>query len=171
MCVEALAGLVASLGSPRLAAGLFGMAAALRQRIGSPVAANDRPGYEADVSALRAVLGDDVFAAAWTGGEEASLEELLAQIPWGSLVAPTRQRRRPASRADTYRALTRREREVLAFVAKGQTDKEIAQHLSISPATVTKHVGNALRKLGAPSRGAAAMLLFAPGASVEPQPL
>jgi DNA-binding NarL/FixJ family response regulator len=52
--------------------------------------------------------------------------------------------------------LTRRELEVMRHVAAGQTNKEIAQELFLSPRTVDMHVRNILRKLDCPSRAAAA---------------
>lgn len=53
-------------------------------------------------------------------------------------------------------ALTRREREVLALVVDGRSDREIAAALRISYRTVTNHVGSILNKLGVFSRTAAA---------------
>jgi ATP/maltotriose-dependent transcriptional regulator MalT len=52
--------------------------------------------------------------------------------------------------------LTRREREVLAFVAAGRTNREIASELVVSQHTVHRHMANILRKLGEPTRAAAA---------------
>ena len=52
--------------------------------------------------------------------------------------------------------LSRRELEVLALVAEGLTNQEIAARLVISDHTVHRHVANILRKLGVPSRSAAA---------------
>jgi DNA-binding CsgD family transcriptional regulator len=54
--------------------------------------------------------------------------------------------------------LTAREREVLALLADGATDREIAATLVISPRTASIHVGNILAKLDVPNRGAAAAL-------------
>jgi pimeloyl-ACP methyl ester carboxylesterase/DNA-binding CsgD family transcriptional regulator len=51
--------------------------------------------------------------------------------------------------------LSRREREVLACVAHGLGDREIAEQLQLSPHTVHRHVANIRRKLGATSRTAA----------------
>ncbi|MGZ8695370.1 MAG: LuxR C-terminal-related transcriptional regulator [Gaiellaceae bacterium] len=58
--------------------------------------------------------------------------------------------------ADGHSPLTRREREVLAFVAVGRSNREIATELVVSQHTVHRHVANILRKLGEPTRAAAA---------------
>ena len=49
---------------------------------------------------------------------------------------------------DRYDALSEREREVLQLVAEGKSSKEIAEVLSISPATVETHRTHLLQKLG-----------------------
>lgn len=54
--------------------------------------------------------------------------------------------------------LSPRELEVLALVAEGLTNRDIAQRLVLSEHTVNRHVANILRKLGLPSRAAAASL-------------
>jgi DNA-binding NarL/FixJ family response regulator len=54
--------------------------------------------------------------------------------------------------------LSRREIEVLALVAQGLTNHEIAERLVLSEHTVHRHVTNILRKLSLPSRTAAASL-------------
>jgi LuxR family transcriptional regulator, maltose regulon positive regulatory protein len=51
--------------------------------------------------------------------------------------------------------LTSRERQVLALVAEGLTDDEIAGRLLLSRHTVHRHVANVRTKLGQPSRAAA----------------
>jgi ATP/maltotriose-dependent transcriptional regulator MalT len=52
--------------------------------------------------------------------------------------------------------LTRREHEVLALVAVGRSNREIASELVLSEHTVHRHVANILRKLDEPTRAAAA---------------
>lgn len=49
-------------------------------------------------------------------------------------------------------ALSRREREVAILVARGLSNRQVAAELSISPATVERHVANVLGKLGFHSR-------------------
>jgi pimeloyl-ACP methyl ester carboxylesterase/DNA-binding CsgD family transcriptional regulator len=51
--------------------------------------------------------------------------------------------------------LSSRECEILARVARGLGDREIAEQLVLSPHTVHRHVANIRRKLGSPSRTAA----------------
>jgi pimeloyl-ACP methyl ester carboxylesterase/DNA-binding CsgD family transcriptional regulator len=51
--------------------------------------------------------------------------------------------------------LSSREREILACVARGLADREIAEQLVLSPHTVHRHVANIRRKLGRTSRSAA----------------
>jgi len=58
--------------------------------------------------------------------------------------------------ADVLGELSAREREVLALVAQGLSDSQIAERLVISPHTVHRHVANILAKLGLPTRAAAA---------------
>ena len=53
--------------------------------------------------------------------------------------------------------LTERETEVLRLLAQGQSNKEIAQSLTIGEKTVKTHVSNILSKLGVPSRTQAAV--------------
>src|SRR5689334_14308087 len=61
--------------------------------------------------------------------------------------------RRSVSRPGSpFSALTRREREVAALVARGKRNRQIARELHISEATVKDHVHHALRKLGLASR-------------------
>lgn len=54
--------------------------------------------------------------------------------------------------------LTAREREVLTLLADGLTNKEIAEELTLSPATVRVYVSHILSKLGAGNRTEAARL-------------
>ena len=60
-----------------------------------------------------------------------------------------------AAPADPF-GLTKREREVLALVALGRTNRQIADELFISENTAGVHVSNILGKLGVASRTEAA---------------
>lgn len=54
--------------------------------------------------------------------------------------------------------LTPRERQVLALLAEGRTNKQIAEALTVSPGTVRLHVSNILSKLAVSNRTEAARL-------------
>jgi DNA-binding NarL/FixJ family response regulator len=59
--------------------------------------------------------------------------------------------------------LTDREREVMALVAEGLTNREIAQRLFVSPATAKTHVSRAMGKLGARDRAQLVVLAYESG--------
>jgi DNA-binding NarL/FixJ family response regulator len=67
---------------------------------------------------------------------------------------PSAERRPPA-----LDSLTDREREVMALVAAGLSNDEIAERLVVSPATAKTHVSRAMGKLGARDR--AQLVVFA----------
>ena len=60
--------------------------------------------------------------------------------------------------ADGLDALTSREREVLAEIAKGRSNREIARALNVSEKTVKAHVSSVLAKLGVQDRTQAALV-------------
>jgi DNA-binding NarL/FixJ family response regulator len=65
---------------------------------------------------------------------------------------------RPTAAAGALEDLTRRERDVLALIAQGRSNKRIALELGISEKTVKTHVGHLLAKLGVTDRTQAAVL-------------
>lgn len=65
----------------------------------------------------------------------------------------------PGREADLFRILTGRERDVVALVTEGLTNKEIGRRLEISPATVKVHVERIIGKLGVADRTQAAVLI------------
>jgi DNA-binding NarL/FixJ family response regulator len=69
---------------------------------------------------------------------------------------------RPAAGA-TLTPLTEREREVLALIAKGASNQEIADALYVSERTIKGHVGSIFTKLGARDRAAAIVLAYDAG--------
>jgi DNA-binding NarL/FixJ family response regulator len=60
-------------------------------------------------------------------------------------------------------ALTTREREILALVAQGQSNRDVADSLGISERTARTHVSNVLTKLQLASRTQAALLAIREG--------
>ena len=69
----------------------------------------------------------------------------------------------PKTDAAALAALTEREREVVALVARGLSNAEIAKELYISPATAKTHVSRAMLKLGARDRAQLVVMAFESG--------
>lgn len=105
--------------------------------------------------------------------KDASITELrgaVSQVMAGQSVMPLnlinaalRQNKREVRPADALNTLTPREREVLAQIAEGLTNKEIARQLGVSPATVKAHVERIIAKLGVADRTQAAVLVARAG--------
>ena len=70
---------------------------------------------------------------------------------------------RPPEQPPTPEPLTERELEVLRLIAKGKSNREIAEELVISEATVRTHVSNILGKLQLASRTQAALYALREG--------
>ena len=87
--------------------------------------------------------GDTVSAAADTANAESIYQQLGA-------------RRSGATADEPPGGLTRREAEVLACIAAGASNREVAKQLFISDKTVGRHLANIFVKLGVSSRTAAA---------------
>jgi len=67
------------------------------------------------------------------------------------------------STAERLAVLTDREREVLALVAEGMSNDEIAQHLVVSPSTAKTHVNRAMAKLDARDRAQLVVIAYQSG--------
>jgi DNA-binding NarL/FixJ family response regulator len=89
---------------------------------------------------------------------EVHLDPVVARKLTELLVAPEH----------TATALTAREREVLALVARGRSNREIADALVISERTARTHVSNVLGKLGLASRTQAALWAIREGIAPAP---
>ena len=99
-------------------------------------------GREELLRAVRTVAaGESLLDPAVTAGVTDRLVELAGQVDDPRIAT-----------------LSEREREVLRLVARGQTNKEIAESLVISAATARNHVSHILEKLGMRSRTEAAAL-------------
>jgi DNA-binding NarL/FixJ family response regulator len=127
-------------------------------------------------------LDEYVFEALHDGAsgfliKDTEPEELLRAIrvvaDGGSLLSPgvtrrvigelvARRPRQPAPHPG-LRTLTEREREVVALVAEGLSNQEIAERLVISPATARTHVHRAMGKLYAHDRAQLVVVAFQSG--------
>jgi two-component system, NarL family, nitrate/nitrite response regulator NarL len=91
---------------------------------------------------VRAMAGESVVSPELTGKLVGALQASYA----GAGAAP------PAAPPDPFDALSPREREIVAHIARGASNKEIARALDIAETTVKIHVQHILRKLDLSSR-------------------
>jgi DNA-binding NarL/FixJ family response regulator len=70
---------------------------------------------------------------------------------------------RPAAPAPETTTLTEREREVVALVAAGLSNDEIAARLAVSPLTAKTHVSRAMTKLAARDRAQLVVIAYSTG--------
>ena len=91
-------------------------------------------------------------------------EALLAPSVTRKLIAAfAAQPRRAAVAPAALKVLTEREREVMALVAAGRSNEEIAEQLVITPATAKTHVSRAMAKLGARDRAQLVVMAYETG--------
>ena len=147
-CVAALRG------DATRAARLWGAAEALGDAIGLPLSAFDRnhPDYESLLGAARSRSGDEAaWEAARAEGRAATSEQAVEYA-----LSTQDSAHAPSEDANVSSLLSERETEILGLVAEGLTNPQIAQRLYLSPRTVGQHLRSIYRKLGVPSRAAAA---------------
>jgi non-specific serine/threonine protein kinase len=147
-CVEALAWVSGAADDAKYAACLLGASQALWKPFGRYLSGfqpyldwHDRCARQA-----RRTLGDASFNAECQRGAHFSLDEAVS-CAMGTTFNPA-----PLVAASPQPQLTRREQEVAKLVARGLSNKEIANQLVISRRTAEAHVENILTKLGFTSR-------------------
>ncbi len=112
-------------------------------------ALGDRASAELELDAARSAFADL--------GARPDLDRVEALIGAGS------DRTAPDPPAAASSSLTARELEVLALVAEGRTNRQIASELVISAHTVSRHLENIFGKLGVSTRAAATAHAFERG--------
>jgi DNA-binding NarL/FixJ family response regulator len=97
-------------------------------------------------------------------------DALLSPAATRGLIARflTLQEPGPAMAPGLLDALTDREREIVALVATGLSNAEIAGRLTLSPLTAKTHANHAMTKLGARDRAQLVVLAYQAGLSGAP---
>ena len=96
---------------------------------------------------LRSMAGEAIISPEMTSKLVSAFQAIAADAAGAA----------PAGAADPIHSLSPREREILAHIARGASNKEVARALGIAEATVKIHVQHILRKLGLGSRVQAAV--------------
>jgi len=142
--LEALSSLAADEESYEEATRLLAASAALRTRIGFVHQPVERSRYDANMERLESALDADAFAAAWSDGELLTADDAVAYAS-----RARGERKRPSS---GWASLTPTEERVVALVAEGLTNPQIAERLFVAPGTVKVHVSHVFTKLGLSTR-------------------
>jgi DNA-binding CsgD family transcriptional regulator len=156
LVLESAAFLAAATGDVERAVRLLGAADVVLGEIGVPLLARLRERHDGVLSEARTALGARRFEAAWEDGTRIPLGETV------ELMGTVRSNPNP----DPSEGLTTRELEVLALVAEGRTDAEVAETLVLSIRTVNAHLRSIYRKLDVHSRSAATRYAFQHGLAV-----
>ncbi len=143
--LEGAAQLAAAVGDAERAAALLGAADAVWVAIEAPLPAWLRDRHDRVLAEVRSRLGEARFEAACERGQE-SAHRRDARTG-AACVHPCP--------VDTPEGLTTRELEVLAAVAEGHTDADVAEQLVVSLRTVHAHLRSIYRKLDVHTRSAA----------------
>jgi predicted ATPase/DNA-binding CsgD family transcriptional regulator len=157
-CLEEIARCAMMRGQVASSIRLLGSCTALFEAIGATPPPDRDPAT--DAALLRPRVSPAEFARAWDAGRALSTTEAAAEAlaVAANLAGEGPVEAQPEAEPPVPFGLTRREREVLALVAAGKTDPEIAELLSVGRRTVETHVSAVLAKLGVETRAAAAAL-------------
>jgi ATP/maltotriose-dependent transcriptional regulator MalT len=154
--LEAFAVLAVADGQPGSAVKLQGAALGLREAAGHPPSALARSRLDGLVEAVGRELGQPVASALLAEGAAMSAHEAVrfAVVSAGGASGVAAQVRVPlqAAGSGAETTLTPRELEITALIARGLSNRGIADELVISPATAARHVANIFGKLGFTSR-------------------
>lgn len=142
--LEDLAGLQAPSDQAEVAAKLLGACEALRDAYGFARGGSSEA-VAATAATARERLGPAAFEAAWNQGRAMTPDEAVALALGRSTPVPVAQVQRPGG-------LTEREVQIVWEIARGLTNRQIAEKLEISQRTVDAHVQNILNKLGVEKR-------------------
>ncbi len=159
--LETVACVLASQG-PSQAAQIAGAAATLRARTGTVPWPTEQVRLQHWLDIGRQKIGARAFGAAWAVGEVFSESEAISaanRFVTEALASPAPKSTAPGSDGP----LTARQREVVALVARGLTNDQIAQQLVISPATARAHLEHVLDRLDLHSRAQVAAWATAQG--------
>lgn len=117
------------------------------------------PGLPADWLVWLAAGLSPEHTTTGAGGQALVLRN-LGPVGLGEQMLLLQRRAEPSAAANrlSTAALTPREAEVLSWVAKGKTNRDVGDILGMSPRTVNKHLEHVFEKLGVETRAAAAAL-------------
>jgi non-specific serine/threonine protein kinase len=151
--LDALAGLACAEKRYLQAARLLGADEALHETLGLHRTPTDQADHDRFLASARAGCGDAAFDAARAEGRAITPEQVIEDALEPTEVVSPRMKEieKPLARKRGD-LLTARERQIVALIAQGLTNREIGSSLAIAERTVDTHVEHILNKLGFNSR-------------------
>jgi predicted ATPase/DNA-binding CsgD family transcriptional regulator len=180
--VDAIAEVATLIGDYQRAAQLLGSTAEMRRQDRIGIVARSNNWVDEMIAGLKKQLGEEAFEQHTTLGRRHGFDQAVDDalgLAQRVLDMPEHHQVEVAADVAAGEAdlaedaaetmdghefnLTPREREVLKLLARGLSDKAIAEALYISPRTAMTHVANILGKLGVNRRGAASTVAIRAG--------
>lgn len=137
---------------------LFGAAESLMSRTGTQPWTANLGAFEGSKDDARRTLSEVGYEAAWANGWGRPLAEVIEELLPAGKSAPADQ--------TEHLPLTEREREVAELMARGLSNRAIAERLVITEGTAGLHAKRVLQKLGCRRRGEVVTVLGIKGSSV-----
>jgi non-specific serine/threonine protein kinase len=182
LCLEGIACMVVGPAWAERATRLLGAAYVVQEDTGAPAPPSEMADYQRTAADARAAIGEERFAEIWAAGNALSLEEAVsfamdeskaAELAHANTmreptrrvpVEPATRTAEPGSRLDVRDdgsvsvPLSAREREVVACIAAGLSNRQIAEQLVLSVRTVERHIENVYNRLGISGRAGRAIV-------------
>jgi predicted ATPase/DNA-binding CsgD family transcriptional regulator len=165
-CLDILGEVAAARGDLERAARIYGAVDSMRQAIGFARALDEVDRYEQELALIRETLGEAAFLAAWEAGRGLDVDDAVrvglgepTAASEGSPDAPGEPHPGPAAELllapdgpSAVDVLTRRERDIAILLARGLTNRQIAQSLVVTEGTAANYVRRVLQRLGFQNR-------------------
>jgi len=146
--LDGLGCVASAMDSAERATRLFGAAEAQLEPIGALLCASFSADYERGMNNARVQIGAAAFAAHWAAGRAMPLPAVVKYARSDDVPLDANH----SLPTPFVTPLTARERQVAMMVARGLTNRQIAEELVIAMATATLHVEHIRGKLGFHSR-------------------
>ena len=146
-CLEQFATLALAGGDAECAVRLFASAAAQRHRYGLPFPSHEEATHQQQLTQLRAQLGCEEFEELWAAQSAVPIDQVIDDVLDGEGAA--------SSQSVPTHGLSPRELEILRHIAVGESNRQIADALFLSPRTVERHIANIYLKIEVHSKAEA----------------
>jgi len=167
--LDAMAALAVAVGEPATAVRLEGAAGALRHSVGPVRSSSAQRRLDDVLAAARRLVGDQNAARLLAEGARLGVHDAVSSALTLAAAAETSSQLVGDQTVPERNGspLTAREMQIADLIARGRSNRGIAEELVISPATAARHVANIFSKLGMSSRAQVAAWTVEHGSQVR----